>query len=163
MRRSVVEPHDDIENVLPPDALFWAMEPFGPPMGEAACSTWDETMFLSPEEQQAAFDGEPVVPERDIPKARAMCRTCPLLESCRRYALDSRDEHVFLAGETAEERRKTWRKSGEIAKRRHQVAELYALKVPTTMIARLLGRDESSIRSDLRQLGNGRPQLPPTA
>jgi ferredoxin len=158
-----VEPHDEIENVLPPDALFWAMEPFGPPLGEAACSTWDPTRFPTPQEQQAAFDGEPITPERDIPQAQAMCRACPLLESCHRYAHDSRDEHVFLAGETVEERRKKWRKTGEIAKRRRRVAELYVLSVPTATIARLLHRDESSIRGDLRELGKRRSHLPPTA
>ncbi|MDT0317973.1 WhiB family transcriptional regulator [Streptomyces millisiae] len=153
-----MKPHDEIEYLLSPDALFWAMEPFGPPLGEAACHVWDATRFPSQAEQQAAFDGEPVKPERDIPQARAMCRECPLLQSCRRYALDSRDEHVFLAGETAEERRRRWRKSGEVAKRRRQVAELCALKVPTVIIAQLLGRDESSIRNDLRILGGRLPQ-----
>jgi hypothetical protein len=157
-----VEPHDEIENVLPPDALFWAMEPFGPPLGEAACSTWDPKRFPTMREQQAAFDGEPTVPEWDIPQARATCRRCPLLDGCRRYAQDSRDEHVFLAGETAEERRKKWRKTGEIAKRRRRVAELYALNVPTAIIARLLGHAERSIRSDLHELGK-RSHLPPTA
>ncbi|WP_326773024.1 WhiB family transcriptional regulator [Streptomyces sp. NBC_01445] len=158
-----MEPHDEIEDVLPPDALFWAMEPFGPPMGEASCSTWDPKRFPSQQEQQAAFDGESTMPERDLPQARAMCRTCLLLESCRRYALDSRDEHVFLAGETAEERRKKWRKSGEITKRRRRVDALYALRVPTVTMAQLLQRDESSIRSDLRELEKRRPDLPPTA
>ncbi|MFJ3499781.1 WhiB family transcriptional regulator [Streptomyces sp. NPDC090135] len=158
-----MEPHEEIEDVLPPDALFWAMEPYGPPLGGAACSTWDESRFPSPERQQAAFDGEPVVPEWDIPEARAMCRKCLLLEGCRRYAMDSRDEHVFLAGESAEQRRKSWRKAGEIVKRRRQVAELYALNVGTAVIAQLLGRDESSIRSDLRELGKRREELPPTA
>ncbi|MEU3740143.1 WhiB family transcriptional regulator [Streptomyces sp. NPDC032198] len=158
-----MEPHDEIEYVLSPDALFWAMEPFGPPLGEAACHAWDAMRFPSKAQQQAAFDGEPVEPKQDIPQARAMCRDCSLLQSCRQYALDSRDEHVFLAAETAEERRKRWRKSGEVVKRRRQVAELHVLRVPTTMIARLLGRDESSIRSDLRNLGERDPQLPPTA
>jgi hypothetical protein len=140
-----VEPHDEIEDVLPPEALIRAMEPFGPPLGEAACSTWDPNRFRSMREQLAAFDGEPIAPERDLPLARAVCRRCSLLESCRRYAQASRDEHVFLAGETSDERRKTWRKSGEIAKRRRQVAELHALRVPATTIARLLRRDESLI------------------
>ncbi|MCS0638697.1 WhiB family transcriptional regulator [Streptomyces sp. LP05-1] len=158
-----MEPHDEIEDELPPDALFWAMEPFGPPMGEAACSTWDRTRFPTPQEQQATFDGEPTVPERDFPKARAVCLACPLLEICRDYAQDSRDEHVFLAGETAEERRKNWRKSGEIAKRHRQVTALYTLDVPTATIARLLQRDESSIRGDLREVRKRRSDLPPTA
>ena len=158
-----MEPHDEIEDVLPPDALFRAMEPFGPPLGEAVCSTWDPKRFPTKREQQAAFDGEPTAPERDIPQARAMCRTCPLLQSCRRYAQDSRDEHVFLAGETAEERRRMWRKAGEIAKRRRQVAELYTLSVPTATIARLLQRDESLIRNDLREVGKRCSHLPPTA
>ncbi|MCB5910912.1 WhiB family transcriptional regulator [Streptomyces pinistramenti] len=158
-----MEPHDEIENVLQPDALLWAMEPLGPPLGEAACSSWDSRRFPTPQEQQAAFDGEPTVPERGIPQARAMCRTCPLLESCRRYAQDSRDEHAFLAGATVDERRKKWRKTGEIAKRRRRVAELHALHVPTATIAQLLQCGESSIRSDLRKLGKGRSHLPPTA
>ncbi|MDH6608468.1 ferredoxin [Streptomyces sp. SAI-208] len=158
-----MEPHDEIEDVLPPDALFRAMEPFGPPLGDAACVTWDPNRFPTKREQTAAFDGESAVPERDIPQARAMCRTCPLLESCRRYAYDSRDEHVFLAGETAEERRTKWRKSGEIAKRRRRVVELYALNLPTATIARMLGRDESSIRGDLREVQKRHSHLPPTA
>ncbi|MFE7453066.1 WhiB family transcriptional regulator [Streptomyces griseus] len=158
-----MEPHDEIEDELSPDALFRAMEPFGPPMGEAACSAWDRTRFPTPQEQQATFDGEPTVPERDLSQARAMCRACPLLESCRRYAQDSREEHVFLAGETVDERRKNWRKSGEIAKRRRQVAALYTLSIPTATIARLLQRDESSIRNDLREVKKHRSDLPPTA
>jgi hypothetical protein len=152
-----VEPHDAIETLLPPDTLYWAMEPFSPPQGESACGIWNPNRFPTLREQQATFDGESTSPERDYPQARAMCRTCPLLESCRRYALDSRDEHVFLAGETAQERRKNWRKSGEIAKRRRRVSELDA--VPTSIIAGLLGRDESSIRSDLRELGKSRLHL----
>ncbi|HJD84145.1 WhiB family transcriptional regulator [Kitasatospora aureofaciens] len=157
-----MEPYDEIDNMLSPDALFWAMEPFGPPMGDAACATWNPAHFPTQRDQQAAFDGESTMPERDIPQAREMCRKCPLLESCRRYGLDSRDDHAFLAGETVEERRRTWRKSGEIAKRRRRVAALHDRRVPTTLIASLLGRDESSIRNDLRELGK-RPYDPLTS
>lgn len=157
-----MEPHDEIEDVLPHDALFRAMEPFGPPLGDATCGTWDPSRFPSMSRQRAAFDGELAVAERDLPQARAMCCTCLLLESCRRYAQDSQDEHVFLAGETAEERRKKQTKSGEIAKRRRRVAELHALSVPTAVIARLLQRDESSIRSDLRELGKPHSGKAPT-
>ncbi|MEU9490643.1 WhiB family transcriptional regulator [Streptomyces sp. NPDC048215] len=157
-----MDPHDKIEDVLPPDALYRAMEPFGPPLGDALCVTWDPNRFPTIREQRAAFDEESVAPERDIPQARAMCRKCPLLESCRRYAQDSRDPHVFLAGETVEERRKKWRKSGEVAKRRRRVVELHALNQPTAIIARKLGRDESSIRSDLREVQKRRSPLPPT-
>lgn len=158
-----MEPHDEIDNVLPLDALFWTMDPFGPPMGEAMCATWDSARFPTRQAQQATFDGEPTVPERHISRAREMCHTCPLLDSCLQYALDSRDEHVFLAGETAEERRKKWRKSGEIIKRRRQVAALYEQQVSTAMIARLLGRDKSSIRNDLRELGKRCSDLQPSA
>lgn len=157
-----MEPHGEIEDVLPPDALFRAMEPFGPPQGDAACGTWDPSRFPSMSKQRAAFDGEPTVPVRDLAQARAMCCTCLLLESCRRYAQESQDEHVFLAGETADERLKKRLKSGEIAKRRRRVAELHALSVPTVVIARLLQRDESSIRSDLRELGKPRSGMAPT-
>ncbi|MFF9920377.1 WhiB family transcriptional regulator [Streptomyces globisporus] len=158
-----MEPHDEIEDVLPPDVLYQAMEPFSPPSGDGPCVTWDPNRFPTKREQQAAFDEESAEPDRDIPQARAMCRTCPLLESCRRYAQKSRDEHMFLAGETVEERRKTWRKSGEIDKRRRRVAELHALNLPTVAIARKLGRDESSIRGDLREIQKQQPHQPPTA
>ncbi|MEU2043470.1 WhiB family transcriptional regulator [Nocardia niwae] len=133
------------------------MEPVAPPVGSAACATWDPTRFASFNDQLAVFDGEPAQPERDILAARVICRSCSLLEDCRRFAYTSLDEHAFFAAETAAERRRKWRKSDKIAKRRRQAAELHQLGFSTSEMEKLLNRDERSIRNDLRAV---RLQLP---
>ena len=83
----------------------------------------------------------------------------PLLAACRRYAEGSREEHTFLAGSSPDKRRTRRRKQAEIDKRRLQADALRALGAPTQVIADLVGRDPSLIRSDLRALKQGRPAV----
>ena len=44
-----------------------------------------------------------------VERARKICLSCPVLESCRRYASDNLVEDGFLAGLTATQRRATWK------------------------------------------------------
>jgi len=153
-----VDTHNFINGVAADD-LHLALEPITPPVGLAACATHDPRRFASPQQQQAAFDGDPINPVEDYKAARAICLECPLLAACRRYAEDSREEHTFLAGSSPDQRRARRRKHTEIAKRRLQVDGLRALGAPTQVIADLVGRDPSLIRSDLRALKQARPAM----
>lgn len=143
---------NDFIDMTAADALFMAIEPITPPPGMGACATHDPLRFDTSRRQQAAFDGEPVEEEADYLSARAICADCPLLDACRRYAADSRDPYSFLAGLTAKQRSTEWNKQTEIAKRRLQVKALRALGAPTPVIAELVDRDPSLIRSDLRAI-----------
>lgn len=142
-----------------PEMLYLALEPVTPPGGSAACATHNPALFDTPRRQQLAFDGEALTPKLDYPAAQAMCADCPLLDACRRYAYDSRDEHTFLAGMTAAERSTRRTKKAEIARRRRQVRELHRLGASTAVIADLVGRDPSLIRGDLRALNRARPAV----
>jgi hypothetical protein len=108
--------------------------------------------FATQRRQQLAFDGEALDPERDYPAARAMCMACPMLDACRKYADDSRDEHTFLAGMTPAERSRRRTKKSEITKRRWQVQNFTGLGASASVIAELVERDPSLIRGDLRAL-----------
>jgi hypothetical protein len=153
-----VDTHNFI-NAVAADALHLALEPITPPIGPAACATHDPRRFASPQRQQAAFDGNPINPVDDYKAARAICRECPLLAACRRYAEGSGEEHTFLGGSSPDQRRARRRKQAEIARRRRQVDALRALGAPTRVIADLVGRDPSLIRSDLRALKQARPTM----
>ena len=133
-----------------PEILYGALEPITPPAGTAACATHHPERFVSPQRQQAAFDGDPVDPAVDYRAARVICLDCPLLAACRRYADDSREEHTFIAGLSADQRAAHRRKKTEMTKRRLQASALRALGAPTLVIAELVGRDPSLIRGDLR-------------
>ena len=135
-----------------PEILYLALEPVTPPVGTGACATHEPTLFETRQRQQRAFDGEALDPEQDYPAARAMCMACPLLDACRKYADDSREEYTFLAGMTPAERSSRRTKKTEITKRRRQVQELYRLGASTSVIAELVERDPSLIRGDLRAL-----------
>lgn len=153
-----MDPYDFIDAVAADD-LHLALEPVTPPVGPAACATHDPRRFASPQRQQAAFDAEPIDPVQDYKAARAICLECPLLAACRRYAEGSREEDTFLGGSSPEQRRARRRKRAEIDKRRLQVDALRALGAPTQVIADLVGRDPSLIRSDLRALEQARPAV----
>jgi hypothetical protein len=147
-----VDTHEFCTTVAP-EILYLALEPVTPPDGAGgACATHDPALFETPRRQQLAFDGEALDAGRDYLAARAMCTACPLLEACREYADDSREEHTFLAGMTPAERSSRRTKKTEITKRRRQVQELRRLGAPTAVIAGLVGRDPSLIRGDLRAL-----------
>jgi len=135
-----------------PDKLYLALEPITPPGGIGACATHDPVLFETLRRQQLAFDGEALDPERDHPAARTMGMACSVLDACRKYADDSREEHTFLAGMTAAERFSQRTKKTEIAKRRRQVLKLHRLGAPTSVIADLTERDPSLIRGNLRAL-----------
>ncbi len=143
---------DQFVDVLDPEILHAALEPFAPPAGRGACAAHDPSQFDTPQRQQAAFDGDPVDPVRDVAAARALCAGCPALAACRGYAEMSGDDVTFLAGQTADQRVEHRSKSMEITRRRRQVRALHAFNAPTPIIADLLGRDPSLIRGDLRAL-----------
>ena len=150
---------NEFVDMTAPETLYVALEPIVPPAGTGACATHDPERFTSHHRQQAAFDGEPVDPAVDYPAARAICLDCPMLAACRRYADDSRDEHTFLAGLTADQRSARHLKKTEMAKRRRQVSALRALGAPTSVIADLVSRDPSLIRGDIRALERHRPAI----
>jgi hypothetical protein len=156
---AIVDTHEFCTTVAP-EVLYLALEPVTPPDGGgAACATHDPALFETPRRQQLAFDGEALDPGHGYPAARTMCMACPLLEACRQYTDDSREEHTFLAGETPVERSSRRSKKSEIAKRRRQVQALHRLEAPTSVIAELVGRDPSLIRGDLRALQQVRPAV----
>jgi hypothetical protein len=139
-------------DATPPDILYQALEPVTPPAGDAACAVYAPERFVSPQRQQAAFDGDPVDPTVDYPAARMICLGCSLLAACCRYADDSGDEDTFLAGLSAAQRAARRRKKPEVTKRWLQVAALRELGASTSVIAELVGRDPSLIRGDLRAI-----------
>ncbi|MGV9667378.1 WhiB family transcriptional regulator [Nocardia niigatensis] len=147
---------DDFIDATAPEILYRALEPITPPTGNPACAAYLPERFVSPQRQQAAFDGDPVDPAADCPAARAICYSCPLLAACRRYAEDSGDQHAFLGGLSADQRFARRRKDAEMIKRRRQVAALREIGAPTGVIADLLGRDPSLIRGDLRLIERAR-------
>jgi hypothetical protein len=136
----------------PPEILYLALEPVTPPDGTGACATHDPAIFETRSRQQLAFDDEALDPQRDYPAARTICMACPILNACRKYADDSREEHTFLAGMTPAERSSQRTKKSEIVKRRRQVQRLDRLGASTSVIAELMERDPSLIRGDLRVL-----------
>jgi hypothetical protein len=146
-----VDTHE-FSTMMAPETLYLALEPIIPPAGIGACATYSPALFETQGWQQLAFDGEPVDPELHYAAARAICMACTLLDACRKYADDSREEHTFLAGMTAAERSTRHTKKTEIAKRRRQVQELHRLGASTSVIAELMERDPSLIRGDLRAL-----------
>jgi hypothetical protein len=139
-------------DATPPDILYQALEPVPPPAGDAACAVYAPERFVSPERQQAAFDGEPVNPTVDYRAARMICLRCNILAACHKYAEDSGDEDSFLAGLSADQRATGRRKKTEMTRRRLQVAALREIGAPTGVIAELVGRDPSLIRGDLRAI-----------
>ena len=65
---------------------------------QAACRGMDGAVFFHPErERGAAKEG------RDE-RAKAVCRTCPVIASCRRYALEVQEPYGVWGGLTAAER-----------------------------------------------------------
>ncbi|MFC1417305.1 WhiB family transcriptional regulator [Streptacidiphilus cavernicola] len=143
---------DAFIDMIAPEVLYAAIEPIAPPVGTGSCTEHDPVRFASPGRQQKAFDGEAEDPEKDYPAARALCLGCPLLEDCRDYADRSGEGHTFLAGQTAEQRLASRSKRSEIAKRRLQVQNLHRLGAGTRVVADIVQRDPSLVRSDLRAL-----------
>jgi hypothetical protein len=149
----IPEKHGDVSA---PELLYQALEPATPPVGSAACAVYAPERFVSPQHQQAAFDGTPVNPA-DYRAARMICLGCSLLAACRRYADDSGDEQTFLAGLSAGQRSARRRKKTEMTRRRLQVAALRELGASTRIIAELVGRDPSLVRGDLRAIEQHAP------
>lgn len=143
---------DQFIDAICPEILYAALEPIALPSGQSACATHDSHRFATPQRQQATFDGDPVDPVSDVAAARALCATCPMLTACGKYAETGGDDVTFLAGQTADQRRVQRSKSTEVARRRRQVRALHEIGAPTPVIADLLNRDPSLIRSDLRAL-----------
>jgi Transcription factor WhiB len=87
-----------------------------------------------------------------IEAARNICRGCPVLESCRRYATDNLDEHAFLAGQTAGERSAGWTRHDRVALRRRKVRALYEAGATVTEMVDVLGTPRRTIEADIATL-----------
>lgn len=101
---------------------------------------------------QAVFDGDSDDPSV-ISRARAICRSCPALIACRRYADESGDQHTFLAGMTAGEREENGRRSHVIARRRWNVRLLHAAGATVTEMLEVLEVSRRTIEADIEALG----------
>jgi hypothetical protein len=143
-----VFPHEydpDIYRVLWPAPQF-AVTP--------ACANVSAPLFPDLRYQRTVFDGEAPDPDRDYPRAAALCRACPVLRACREYA-DLGAPLVFLAGETAVERDRRRGRTGRIAIRRRNVAVLADRDHSAPVIAAVLGVDATTVRADLLRLRSG--------
>jgi WhiB family redox-sensing transcriptional regulator len=67
---------------------------------QAACRGEDSTFFFAPSyfEKRREKDAREAV-------AKAICRTCPVLEECREYSLEVREGHGIWGGLNEMERR----------------------------------------------------------
>jgi WhiB family redox-sensing transcriptional regulator len=65
---------------------------------EAACRGLQTTMFFHPERERG-----PARLRRDT-RAKAVCKTCPVIEPCRRHALEVHEPYGIWGGLSAEER-----------------------------------------------------------
>lgn len=48
--------------------------------------------------------------DQQIDEAKAICRTCPVMEACQAWAFDQREQHGVWGGLSAPERRNIWRR-----------------------------------------------------
>lgn len=67
---------------------------------DGACAHLDVGEFFSPEAERGA---KRIQREE---KAKAVCRTCPVMERCRQHALESREPYGVWGGMTAGERQR---------------------------------------------------------
>lgn len=67
---------------------------------EGACANLDVSAFFSPEAERGA---KRIHREES---AKAVCRTCPVMERCRQHALESREPYGVWGGMTAGERQR---------------------------------------------------------
>jgi hypothetical protein len=88
-----------------------------------------------------------------VERARRICRGCPVLEACRRYATDDLVEHGVLAGLTAAQRRATWTREDRRALRRHKVRALYEVGATVAEMAEVLKTPQRTIEADIAVLG----------
>lgn len=66
----------------------------------AACLTAEPELFFPIGNTGVALD--------DVAAAKAVCRSCPVLDACRDYALASRQPFGVWGGMDEEERRAVW-------------------------------------------------------
>ncbi|HEX4224490.1 MAG TPA: WhiB family transcriptional regulator [Pseudonocardiaceae bacterium] len=76
----------------------------------ASCRDAETDMFFHPEHERGD------VKQRREERAKAACRTCPVLERCRQHALAVHEPYGIWGGMTARER------SAELAARRKQTS-----------------------------------------
>lgn len=103
--------------------------------------------------QRDTYDDEPVEPRR-INAARSLCRRCPGLRACQRYAVESAPEYGFLAGLTASERLRRLSKRDKMEARRRRIRALADRGISTAVIAAWEDMHATSVRRYMR-VGTG--------
>lgn len=72
----------------------------------AACRLDDPEAWFATEDTTAGKAG--------VRHAIAVCARCPVLDACRQWALDTRQQHGIWGGLTERERRAIWRRRGVV-------------------------------------------------
>lgn len=67
---------------------------------------------------------------RQIAEAKAICATCPVIDECLAWALDSRDGHAILGGTTPDERANMRRREYRLQWKAARAAERQAVSAP---------------------------------
>ena len=134
---------------IPAYRLTAALNPVPLPLGDASCATPESPLTPA---LRDVFDGASSDVSA-VAAARELCRQCPMLIACKRYADSAGDQTTFLAGATADERAAAQTKQLKLALRRKQTESLKRLGLSTTDIANLLGVHVTVIRADLRFVG----------
>lgn len=141
-----------VEGRLPDRLDFYAIADYmlvGEIPADGACGrgTALERRLLRP-----VWDGDSEKPAL-VERARKICLSCPVLESCRRYSTGNLVEDRFLAGLTSAQRRATWTRRDRVALRRHQVRALYEAGATVTDMVEVLETPRRTIEADIATLG----------
>ncbi|MQA16619.1 MAG: WhiB family transcriptional regulator [Pseudonocardiaceae bacterium] len=69
---------------------------------DAACQGFNSSVFFHPDGERGSARA------RRARRAKAVCERCPVIEPCRRHALEAREPYGVWGGLTEEERRDVW-------------------------------------------------------
>ncbi len=70
---------------------------------EGACVGLDSAVFFSPDAERGAAK------QMREQGAKAVCASCPVIDSCREHALAAREPYGVWGGLTVDEREQLWR------------------------------------------------------
>lgn len=66
---------------------------------DAACREYDNTLFFGPEHGESELERQPREAE-----AKAVCRTCPVVEPCLEFAMETNQKYGIWGGLNEKER-----------------------------------------------------------
>ena len=95
-------------------SLAWIPEAWE---GEAACHGADLSLFFAPN----YFERKAVKDAREK-EAKTFCARCPVVDECREYALDTREEHGVWGGLNERERRRLRRRRQQMTEAREALS-----------------------------------------